>query len=62
MAEDRQDRNNLDGDWYPKMGRVRGLLQAINRIRNQQNPPSPGRGPRLPQIGRERGFPPPSPP
>ena len=43
------------------MGRGRGLLQAIDRIRSQQNPPS-DRGPGLPQMGRGRGFLPPSPP
>ena len=37
MAANRQD-GNLDGGWYPQMGRVRGLLQALDRIRNQQNP------------------------
>ena len=44
------------------MGRVRGLLQALDRIRDQQTPPPPGRGPGHPQMGRGRGFPPPSPP
>ena len=44
------------------MGRVRGLLQALDRIRNQQNPPPRGRGLGLSQMGRGRGFPPPSPP
>ena len=44
------------------MGRLRRLLQALDRIRSQQNPHPTGRGSGLPQMGRGRGFPPPFPP
>ena len=61
MAANRLDGSNLDGRWYPQTGRARGLLQALDRIRNQQTPP-PDRGPGLPQMERGRGLPPSSPP
>ena len=32
MAEDRLDRNTLDGGLFPQMGRARGLLKAINKV------------------------------
>ena len=37
MAVNRQD-GNLNGGWSPQIGRAKGLLQALDRIWNQQTP------------------------
>ena len=30
-----RENGNLDGGWYPQMGRARGLLQTLDRIRSE---------------------------
>ena len=62
MAEDHTDRSMNRGWYNPQMGRTRSLLAATERIGNQETPPPPGRGPGIPQMGRGRDLPPPSPP